>query len=411
MSKLDELIQKLCPNGVEYKSTTELSTGTFWLMPSTPHYIEKGIPYITSKNVKNGKISFEDVSYISEEDYIEMSRNRSIQSGDLLITMIGTIGETAFVEDFTEFYGQNLYLVRLNDKIINPKFYYYYFETQKEKLVSKKNPSSQGYIKAGSVNDLRIPVPPMEVQCEIVHILDQFTLLTAELTAELTARKQQYEYYKKELFNSIFVEKLVKLEDISNIITKQTGFDYSTTIKPSLITEKREGYLPFVQNKDFEGLSINFETDYYVPEKIANKFPRITLDTESLLISISGKIGNVGLFTNQQKAFIGGAICVCKLQKMVNAKYIMNYLMSSHGQKQLFMSVKAASHLIITVESIRNLTIPLPSLEEQQRIVDILDKFDTYCNDLTQGLPAEIELRKQQYEYYRDKLLSCKELK
>ena len=191
MSRLEELIQELCPNGVEYKTTAEIAKEMFWLMPSTPNYLEQGIPYITSKNVKNGKISFENVAYISEEDYIEMSKNRSIQSGDLLITMIGTIGETAFVEDFTKFYGQNLYLVRLDENLINHKFYYYYFETQKENLVSKKNPSSQGYIKAGSVNNLRIPVPPLEVQSEIVRILDNFTLLTAELTAELTARKEQ----------------------------------------------------------------------------------------------------------------------------------------------------------------------------------------------------------------------------
>ena len=169
MNRIDELIKKLCPNGVEYKKASEIKIESFWLMPSTPTYIADGVPYITSKNIKNGKINFENVNYISEKDYLSISSNRTIKKNDLLITMIGTIGETAFVEEDIKFYGQNMYLIRLNEKVINRKFFNYYLTSEKIKnsLVSRKNTSSQGYIKAESIENLLLPVPPLEVQFHI----------------------------------------------------------------------------------------------------------------------------------------------------------------------------------------------------------------------------------------------------
>lgn len=139
--------------------------------------------------------------------------------------MIGTIGEAAFVGDFTEFYGQNLYLVRLNENIIDRKYYYYYLTSPRIKagLISKKNASSQGYIKAGSIENLKVPVPPLEVQREIVRILDYFTLLTAELTAELTARKKQYEFYRDELLKADSQIPMITLGEIATDIYRGSG--------------------------------------------------------------------------------------------------------------------------------------------------------------------------------------------
>ncbi|MDY3132812.1 MAG: restriction endonuclease subunit S, partial [Campylobacter lanienae] len=221
MSKLEELINKLCPNGVEFKKTKDLKRDSFWLMPATPNYIDKGVPYITSKNIRNGKIDFENVNYISQEDFIKISANRKIEKNDLLVTMIGTIGETAFVGDYCDFYGQNMYLIRLDENKINAKFFNYYLTSAqiKNSLISRKNTSSQGYIKAGSLEELSVPVPPLEVQCEIVRILDNFTLLSAELSAELSARQKQYEYYSKELFNFNDDVEFISLESIADIGT------------------------------------------------------------------------------------------------------------------------------------------------------------------------------------------------
>ena len=195
--------------------------------------------------------------------------------------------------------------------------------------------------------------------------------------------------------------KTTTLNELCDLITKQTGFDYSKTIKPSLVNKKIDGYLPFIQNKDFEGERINLNTDYYVPSEIAKKYPKILLDSTILLISISGKIGNVGFYNIPQTSFVGGAICVCRLNKDVNGKYIMYFLQSSKGQFLLLHSVKAASHSNITVEDIRKLPIPIPSLSEQSRIVGFLDTF----TDSIENLKQQIAQRRKQYEHYRDQLL------
>lgn len=192
-------------NAIEYKTTSELKEDSFWLMPATPQYVDEGIPYITSKNIKNGSIDFQNVKFISKEDYKKISANRVIQKDDLLITMIGTIGEAAFVGESTQFYGQNMYLVRLDQNMINRKFFYYFITSDRIKncLVTKKNTSSQGYIKACNIENLKIPFPPIEEQNRIVSILDRFDGLCNDpisgLPAEIEARRKQYEYYRDKL--------------------------------------------------------------------------------------------------------------------------------------------------------------------------------------------------------------------
>lgn len=190
-----------------YESLKSFLIDDFWIMPATPKYIDKGIPYITSKNIKNGVIDFSDVKYTSKEDYLIMAANRQIQKNDLLITMIGTIGEMAFVGDFTEFYGQNMYLLRIDETKVNRKYLYYYMTSPKVKdgLVSKKNASSQGYIKAGSIENLIVPLPSIEKQKQIVEILDNFSKLCDDISeglpAEIEARQKQYEYYRDKLLS------------------------------------------------------------------------------------------------------------------------------------------------------------------------------------------------------------------
>lgn len=170
---------------------------------------------------------------------------------------------------------------------------------------------------------------------------------------------------------------VVKLGDLCRIITKQTGFDYSATIKPSLRTSRGLGVLPFIQNKDFEGYKINFNTDFYIPKDVAMHFPQILLDEPSLLVSISGRIGNVGYYLSSKLAFIGGAICVAKFWKKEYIPWVMLYLQSSKGQNEIFMNEKAGAQHNITVEAIRNFRIPMPSMSEQTAIANILSDCDS----------------------------------
>lgn len=168
-----------------------------------------------------------------------------------------------------------------------------------------------------------------------------------------------------------------KLDDLCELITKQTGFDYSATIKPSLLTEKADNTYSFIQNKDFSGNDINLETDFYIPVEVAEKFPQILIDKPSLLISISGRIGNVGFYRLRQKAFIGGAVGICKLKDPDGGEFITQELESDYGQKYFQSLIKASSHANITVEDIRNIELIMPpTKEEREQISDFLLSLD-----------------------------------
>ncbi|MFP6126491.1 restriction endonuclease subunit S [Helicobacter pylori] len=174
----------------------------------------------------------------------------------------------------------------------------------------------------------------------------------------------------------------VRLGDMTTSFTKQTGFDYSASIKPTLIKEQLPNYIPFIQNKDFLGHYINYKTDYFIPNEIAIRFPQILLNEKCLLISISGAIGNVAVFNHSQDAFIGGAIAVLKFKEKKSLDFVMHFLMSANGQKLLLNSVKSSSHKNLTIADLRDLLIPLPPLNEQIAIANILSDLDHYLYSL-----------------------------
>ncbi|WP_187871859.1 restriction endonuclease subunit S [Helicobacter pylori] len=174
----------------------------------------------------------------------------------------------------------------------------------------------------------------------------------------------------------------VRLGDMTTSFTKQTGFDYSASIKPTLIKEQLPNYIPFIQNKDFLGHYINYKTDYFIPNEIAIRFPQILLNEKCLLISISGAIGNAAVFNHSQDAFIGGAIAVLKFKEKKSLDFVMHFLMSASGQKLLLNSVKSSSHKNLTIADLRDLLIPLPPLNEQIVIANILSGLDRYLCSL-----------------------------
>ena len=179
-----------------------------------------------------------------------------------------------------------------------------------------------------------------------------------------------------------------KLDDMCSIVTKQTGFDYSATIKPSLVNEPNDNTYPFIQNKDFNGVNINYSTDFHIPKVIAESFPKILIDRPSLLISISGKIGNVGLYINDNKAFIGGAVGICKLKNPKDGLLTLYHLLSEAGQNYFSSLIKASSHSNITVEDIRKLPIFIPKNDNEK---EMLGKFFTVIDNL-------ITLHQRKYE-------------
>ncbi len=412
MSKLDELIQQYCPDGVEFKSLMELFDIKGGYTPSKKNeefWNDGNVPWYRIEDIRlKGRILYDSEQHIT----LKGAKNNPFKKDSIIISTSATIGEFALIK--TNFVAnQRFTIFSLKAKyknVLNIEFVLFAFQ-----LVSEwcKNNLVQGNFSSVDMKSLRnfsIPLPPIEIQNEIVRILDQFTELNDVLDSELLARKKQYEYYLNQFFDNTKIEN-IRLEGLCDIITKQTGFDYSNHIKKSLTLKKSRDSLPYIQTKFFSGKQFNFNTDYYIPIKVAEKFPKIVLDNRCILLSIVGaSIGNIGLFPNKNKAFLGGAIGVLKINKNINIDYIYHYLNSARGQNQIRNNIKGTGQASLTIESIRNFTIPFPSLEVQEEIVRILDQYDSLVNDIKIGLPAEIEARQKQYEYYRDKLLTFKEL-
>ncbi len=193
------------------KSTTvrlkDITEATFWIMPSTPSYDElEVIPYITSKNLSKGSIDYRGSKRISQKSYDEITKNRPIKEDDLLIGMIGTIGEIARVsKNDLPFYGQNMYLVRFDQTIIDLNYFLHFFDSElmKDYFNSIKNNSAQGYLKAEHIDNILIPLPTLSKQKEIAGVLNIYSDLLNDtdvgIPAELIARKQQSEYYRNKL--------------------------------------------------------------------------------------------------------------------------------------------------------------------------------------------------------------------
>ena len=411
---LQELIDELCPDGVEYKTLSSVAKLITGATPSTSNkdYWDNGtIPWMSSGEVNNKQV-YSTEKKITQVGYDNTSTT-IVPCHTVVIALAGqgkTRGKVAITE-IELCTNQSLCSIVCNDEI-NYKYLYFYLDSKYEELRAISNgDGTRGGLSLRLLNPYEIPVPPLPVQEEIVHILDKFTELTSELQAnladELTARKQQYEYYRDELLTFGDEVEWKPLNDFCTVITKQTGFDYSNSIKASLIGERKNNTLPYIQTKFFAGKVFDFNTDYFIPKEVAYNFPKILLNEKCLLFSIVGaSIGNVGLFDGSVESFLGGAICVAKFKENVNAEFVYHCAVSSIIQQQIRKKTKGAGQATVTIEDIRNFVIPVPSKVEQARIVALLDRFDALCNDITAGLPAEIEARQKQYEYYRDKLLS-----
>ncbi len=408
MSNLEELIEKLCPDGVEYKElkniikslNTGLNPRKFFKLNTedAKNY------YVTIREIRGNKIVFSDSTDRINDDALKLCNNRSnLEVGDILFSGTGTIGMTALIDEEPINWNikEGVYAIKPCSDIIDSKFLMYMLQSNEIKTECLKRIFG-GTVKSISMKDLmsiKLPVPPLEVQREIVRILDNFTFLTAELAAELAARQKQYEYYRDLLLtfkpneSTILNERTNELElnapvrwmKLGDIADIKRGI---RVVKKQLITE---GKYPVYQNS-------------LEPMGYFNKY---NCEAETTYVISAGAAGEIG-FCN--KKFWAADDCLIFTDtKNVNNKFIYYSLLVR--KNILLANVRKASIPRLSRIVVENLIIPVPSLEVQQRIVGILDRFDTLCNDISSGLPAEIEARQKQYEYYRDKLLTFKEFK
>ena len=399
MSNLEELIEKLCPDGVEYVKLNTICSiydGTH----STPNYTDAGVKFASVENIN---APYDTKKFIALEDYQKYKIKPQVD--DVLMTRIGSIGVCYVIEDNQPLaYYVSLALLRPSSKKINSKYLKYVIESVHGKKELRKRTLVNAVpikINKDDIGKIKLPVPPLEVQREIVRILDNFTFLTAELAAELAARQKQYEYYRDLLLtfkpneSTILNERTNELELSGAIRWMKLGdiADIGTgngNTNEGLDTGK---YPFFVRSQD-----IKYKNEY-------------DFDETAIITSGDGVgVGKIFHFVSGKYALHQRAYRVHITSDSVLPKYFFYYFKNSF----LTYISKASFHSSVT--SIRrpmmiNFPVPVPPLEVQQRIVDILDRFDTLCNDISSGLPAEIEMRQKQYEYYRDKLLTFKELK
>ncbi|MGN8366629.1 restriction endonuclease subunit S [Helicobacter pylori] len=320
-------------------------------------------------------------AFISKKLFLEYKTKYSFpKKGDILISASGTIGRAVIYDGKPAYFqDSNIVWIDNDETLVKNDFLFYAYSN------IKWNTEHTTILRLYNDNfrNTLIPLPPLNEQAAIANILSDVDRYLYSLDALILKKEGVKKALSFELlsqrkrlkgFNQAWQK--VRLGNMTTSFTKQTGFDYSASIKPTLIKEQLPNYIPFIQNKDFLGHYINYKTDYFIPNEIAIRFPQILLNEKCLLISVSGAIGNAAVFNHSQDAFIGGAIAVLKFKEKKSLDFVMHFLMSASGQKLLLNSVKSSSHKNLTIADLRDLLIPLPPLNEQIAIANILSGLD-----------------------------------
>lgn len=400
MSKLQDLINEFCPNGVEYKKLGEIATISRGGNLQKKDFTEDGVPCIHYGQIYTRYGLFADAtfSFISEES---AKKQKYAEPTDIVMAVT-----SENIEDVCKcvaWLGNEPVAVSGHTAIIhhnqNPKYMCYYFHSSD--FQAQKNRFAHGTkvmeVTPSKLADIVLPVPPLPVQREIVRILDNFTELTAELTAkltaELTARKKQYKYYRDQLLINNPKSKPMNLGDIGPVSMCKRIMKAETS---------SSGDVPFYKIGTF-----GKEADAFISNETFEKYKKAYSYPKKgdLLISAAGTIGRVVVFNGEPSYFQDSNIVWIANDE---SKVLNTYLYYCY-QLQPWKASTGGTISRLYNDNIRKATIPVPSMSEQERIVSILDRFDTICNDLTSGLLAEIEARQKQYEYYRDKLLNFNE--
>ncbi|WZL88272.1 restriction endonuclease subunit S [Salinimicrobium sp. 3283s] len=291
-----------------------------------------------------------------------------------------------------------------NKTTLLPKFFNYYLNRTPQ-LLQFNNGIDQTNLRKKQILDVRIPIPPLHIQKEIVSILDTFTELTTELrtelTTEFTARKQQYSYYREQLFS--FKEGEVEYlpmgqENIGKFIR-------GGGLQKKDFTDTGVGCFHYGQIYTHYGTYTD-KTKTFVSEEFAQKARKAKHG--DLVIATTSENDEdlckaVAWLGNEEVAVSSDA---CFYQHNLNPKYVAYFFQTEKFQKQKRPYITGTKVRRVNADNLAKIKIPIPPLEEQERIVSILDKFDTLATSISEGLPKEIELRQKQYEYYRERLLT-----
>ena len=395
MNKLEDLIKKLCPNGVKYFLLEQLEN---------ENIITLGRGNVISKTEIKEKPGEYPVYSSSSIGDGEIGRYGKYMFDDERITWSIDGGGKFFYRNNLKYSVTNVsgwLKVNKEEVIITKYLYYFLINEWKNKTYNYTHKAHPSVIR----KEYRIAVPPLEVQREIVYILDNFTLLSAELSAELKARQKQYEYYRDKIFS---------FNDYKNVEYKKLG-DISTIKRGGNFQKKdfiENGYPCIHYGQIYTKYGLYTDKVFtYINEKIAKK-SKIAKPNSVIMAVTSENIEDVCkcvAWIGSSDIAISGHTAI--IEPDINAKYLSYYFHTSMFYIQKLKYVHGTKVIEVTPDKLNDIIVPVVPEEKQEEIVEKLDALDKLCNDILSGIPSEIEARQKQFEYYRDKLLTFKELK
>lgn len=387
MSKLKELIDKYCPNGVEYKPLGDKDVSI----------MQRGTS-LTKKDATEGIYPV-----ISGGKTPAFYCNLSNRNGET-ITVAGSGAGAGYVQYWNEpIFVCDAFSIKGADDALT-KYLYYCLVNMQDKIYATKKGGGVPHVHISSIDKFLVPLPPPPVQEEIVKILDRFAEYAAELQAELQARQEQYEYYRNKLltFNEIGggTQSVIWMK-MSEIGTFIRGKRF---VKTDIVNDG----VPCIHYGDmytYYGLYAT-KSKGMLRKELAPRM-RYAQKNDIVIVAAGENKDDIGIgmaWLGDEPAAVHDACFIFKSD--LYPQYVSHYLRSKYYHKQIVKYVSEGKICSISAKGLGNTIIPIPSYEEQVRVATLLNKFDELVSDLSQGLPAEIKAVKEQYEYYRNKLLS-----
>ncbi len=414
MHKIERLLQTLAPKGVEFKTLEEVFEIKNGYTPSknNPEFWEKGtIPWFRMEDIReNGRILKDSIQHITPK---ALKGKKLFPKNSIIISTTATIGEHALlIVDSLANQRFTFLSKKANcDLALDMKFFFYQCFLLGEWCKKNTNVSGFASVDMTAFKKYKFPIPPLEIQQEIVKILDAFTELNTELNTELKARKKQYEYYQNMLLDFKDIKQNHKDAKMSAKTYPKRLKTLLQTLAPKGVEFRKLGEVcDFQKGKSITKKAVTFgkvpvisggrQPAYYHNE--ANR------SGETIAISSSGVYAGYVSYWDIP-VFLADSFSVSPKQKTLMPKYLFHYLTTQQDAIHATKSTGGIPH--VYSKDLQNFLIPIPPLEIQQEIVKILDQFSALTTDLLAGIPAEIKARKKQYEYYREKLLTFKPLK
>lgn len=409
MSSLSFIEKLLEGVEVEWKAVGEifdLKNGYTPSKANSAYWTNGEVPWFRMEDIRtNGRVLKSAIQRVSKSAV----KGKLIPANSLIMSTTATLGEHALIEvPFLTNQQITSFSVNIEHREkVDVKFMFHYFFKFGKWCVENANKNGgMGIISLGKLKQFPIPIPcpdnpekSLEIQAEIVRILDAFTAMTAELTAELNLRKQQYNHYRDQLLS--FEEGEVEWKNLEDVASFRRG----SFPQPYGNSEwyDGEGCMPFVQVADVAdfGFRLNQTTKQQISELAKPK--SVFVEKGTVVVSLQGTIGRVAI--TQYDCYVDRTLAIFTSYKEdINKKYFAHQLKAKFDFEKEF--ARGSTLKTITKQEFSKFQIPIPPIEEQNRIVSLLDKFDILTHSIKEGLPREIELRQKQYEYYRDLLLS-----